>query len=152
MEPVFGAGLSNAEKQRISEQIRARPYEYVAQEQVALSTAPVWDQGRMYPRSLVLRTYVLNTGSGWIAMPGGLVRVAEADGQVVSMQRGGRSKDAWVSVGWTGRHFQHAASQEPAGPTAAHARRTCQAARRTTFSGWVVTRNGRSPLPACCGA
>ena len=96
MEPVFGAGLSNAEKRRISEQIRSRPFEYVAQEQVALSTAPVWDQGRMYPRSLVLRTYVLNTGSGWIAMPGGLVRVAEADGQVVSMQRGGRSKDAWV--------------------------------------------------------
>ena len=29
-------------------------------------------------------------------MPGGLVRVAGPDGQVVSMQRGGRSKDAWV--------------------------------------------------------
>ena len=96
MEPIFGAGLAKAEKQRIIDQIRARPYEYVAQEQVALSTAPVWDHGHLYPRSLVLRTYVLNTGSGWIAMPGGLVRVAEADGQVVSMQRGGRSKDAWV--------------------------------------------------------
>jgi uncharacterized alpha-E superfamily protein len=58
--------------------------------------APVWDQGHLYPRSLVFRTYVLNTGSGWIAMPGGLVRVADADGEVVSMQRGGRSKDAWV--------------------------------------------------------
>src|SRR6185369_3232267 len=43
MEPVFGAGLSNAEKRRITEQIRSRPFEYVAQEQVALSTAPVWD-------------------------------------------------------------------------------------------------------------
>jgi uncharacterized alpha-E superfamily protein len=39
---------------------------------------------------------VLNTGSGWIAIPGGLVRVAEAEGSVVSMQRGGHSKDAWV--------------------------------------------------------
>jgi len=29
-------------------------------------------------------------------MPGGLVRVAGVDGPVVSMQRGGRSKDAWV--------------------------------------------------------
>ena len=28
--------------------------------------------------------------------PGGLVRVAEAEGSVVSMQRGGHSKDAWV--------------------------------------------------------
>ena len=96
MEPIFGAGLAKAEKQRISDQVRARPYEYVAQEQVALSTAPVWDHGHLYSRSLVLRTYVLNTGSGWVAMPGGLVRVAGADGPVVSMQRGGRSKDAWV--------------------------------------------------------
>jgi uncharacterized alpha-E superfamily protein len=29
-------------------------------------------------------------------LPGGLVRVAGEDGQVVSMQRGGHSKDAWV--------------------------------------------------------
>src|SRR5277367_2989829 len=96
MEPVFGAELSQAEKGKLAEQVRARPHEYVAQEQVALSTAPVWDHGRLYSRSLVLRTYVLNTGSGWVAMPGGLVRVAGPDGQVVSMQRGGRSKDAWV--------------------------------------------------------
>jgi len=96
MEPIFGADLAKTEKQKIRDQLREHPYEYVAQEQVALSTAPVWDHGRMYSRSLVLRTYVLNTGSGWIAMPGGLVRVAGPDGQVVSMQRGGRSKDAWV--------------------------------------------------------
>ncbi|HEY2843993.1 MAG TPA: circularly permuted type 2 ATP-grasp protein, partial [Bryobacteraceae bacterium] len=96
MEPIFGAGLARAEKQKISARLRARPYEYVAQEQVTLSTAPVWDHGHVYSRSLVLRTYVLNTGSGWVAMPGGLVRVAGAEGPVVSMQRGGRSKDAWV--------------------------------------------------------
>src|SRR6201996_525171 len=96
MEPVFGAELAKSEKQHFIDQLRSRPYEYVAQEQVALSTAPVWDHGHIYPRSLVLRTYVLNTGSGWMAMPGGLVRVAGSDGPVVSMQRGGHSKDAWV--------------------------------------------------------
>jgi len=96
MEPIFGADLAKEKKEKISDQVRSRPYEYVAQEQVALSTAPVWDQGHLYSRSLVLRTFVLNTGSGWVAMPGGLVRVAGADGPVVSMQRGGRSKDAWV--------------------------------------------------------
>jgi uncharacterized alpha-E superfamily protein len=31
-----------------------------------------------------------------MAIPGGLVRVAESEGSVVSMQRGGHSKDAWV--------------------------------------------------------
>ncbi len=96
MEPVFGAELPSAEKGKFAERLRARPYEYVAQEQVALSTAPVWDNGRLDSRSVVLRTYVLNTGTGWIAIPGGLVRVAEAQGPVVSMQRGGHSKDAWV--------------------------------------------------------
>jgi uncharacterized circularly permuted ATP-grasp superfamily protein/uncharacterized alpha-E superfamily protein len=96
MEPVFGAELPQAEKGSFARQLKARPHEYVAQEQVALSTAPVWDNGTLTSRSLVLRTYVLNTGSGWIAIPGGLVRVAESEGSVVSMQRGGHSKDAWV--------------------------------------------------------
>jgi uncharacterized circularly permuted ATP-grasp superfamily protein/uncharacterized alpha-E superfamily protein len=96
MEPVFGSGLATGAKQKLAEQVRAKPYEYVAQEQVSLSTAPVWDKGHLYSSSLVLRTYVLNTGTGWMAMPGGLVRVSGADGPVVSMQRGGHSKDAWV--------------------------------------------------------
>src|ERR1700690_2121563 len=89
MEPIFGSDLAKAEKQKIGDQLRARPYEYVAQEQVALSTAPVWDNGCLNSRSVVLRTSVLNTGSGGIGIPGGLVRVAEAEGSVVSMQRGG---------------------------------------------------------------
>ena len=96
MEPVFGAELPQAEKQSFATQLRARPHEYVAQEQIGLSTAPVWTNGRLHSCSVVLRTYVLNTGDGWTVMPGGLVRVAEAEGSVVSMQRGGHSKDAWV--------------------------------------------------------
>jgi uncharacterized circularly permuted ATP-grasp superfamily protein/uncharacterized alpha-E superfamily protein len=96
MEPVFGAELAKTEKQHFCERLRAQPYAYVAQEQVALSTAPVWDNGRLTSRSVVLRAYVLNTGRDWIAMPGGLVRVAESGGSVVSMQRGGYSKDAWI--------------------------------------------------------
>ena len=95
-EPIFGADLAKADIQKISDQLRAKPFEYVAQEQVSLSTAPVWDRGHLHQRSLVLRTYVLNTGHGWTALPGGLVRVAGADGPVVSMQKGGHSKDAWV--------------------------------------------------------
>ena len=95
-EPVFGADLAAKEKQELADRLRARPYEYVAQEQVALSTAPIWDKGRLASRSLVLRTYVLNTGNGWVAMPGGLARVSGADGPVVSMQHGGLSKDVWV--------------------------------------------------------
>ncbi len=96
MEPVFGSELTPADRIKFIAQLQAQPHEYVAQEQVTLSTAPVWEHGRLNSRSVVLRTYVLNSGSGWIAIPGGLVRVAEAEGTVVSMQRGGHSKDAWV--------------------------------------------------------
>lgn len=96
MEPVFGSELSRPERERFLARLQARPHEYVAQEQVALSTAPVWENASLHSRSVVLRTYVLNTGNGWVVMPGGLVRVAEASGSVVSMQRGGHSKDAWI--------------------------------------------------------
>ena len=96
MEPVFGSELPAAEKIKLVRRLRERPYDYVAQEQVTLSTAPVWEDGSLSSRSVVLRTYVVNTGSGWVTFPGGLVRVAEANGSVVSMQRGGHSKDAWV--------------------------------------------------------
>jgi uncharacterized circularly permuted ATP-grasp superfamily protein len=96
MEPVFGSELSENKKTELIEHLLAFPHEYVAQEQVALSTAPVWEDGRLESRSMVLRTYVLHTPMGWVALPGGLVRVSEANGTVVSMQRGGHSKDAWV--------------------------------------------------------
>jgi uncharacterized circularly permuted ATP-grasp superfamily protein/uncharacterized alpha-E superfamily protein len=96
MEPVFGSELLAEKKTEFIARMKAFPHEYVAQEQVALSTAPVWENERLNSRSMVLRTYVLNTADGWVTIPGGLVRVAERNGSVVSMQRGGHSKDAWV--------------------------------------------------------
>ncbi len=96
MEPVFGSELPETSKAELIERLLAFPHEYVAQEQISLSTAPVWEDDRLNPRSMVLRTYVLQTPTGWVALPGGLVRVSEANGTVVSMQRGGHSKDAWV--------------------------------------------------------
>jgi uncharacterized circularly permuted ATP-grasp superfamily protein/uncharacterized alpha-E superfamily protein len=96
MEPVFGANLEPGARDKLVEHLCARPHDFVAQEQVTLSSAPVWEKGNLFSRSVVLRAYVLNTGNGWTAIPGGLVRVAEMEGSVVSMQRGGHSKDAWV--------------------------------------------------------
>ena len=49
------------------------------------------------PRHLVLRVYVVAAGDSYAVMPGGLTRVtASLDSLVVSMQRGGGSKDTWV--------------------------------------------------------
>ncbi len=45
---IRGADSRKPKSSNFAEQLRARPYEYVAQEQVALSTAPVWDSGRLH--------------------------------------------------------------------------------------------------------
>lgn len=94
---VFGARLSQAGRHRLAEQIRARPYAFVGQEQVALSTTPVFTGERLEPRPMVLRSFLVRRDDGYVAMPGGLTRVAaEPDGLVVSGQAGGLSKDTWI--------------------------------------------------------
>ncbi|PWC34424.1 hypothetical protein TSO352_17215 [Azospirillum sp. TSO35-2] len=97
-EPIFGAQLSAAERSALIERIKRRPWYFVAQEQMALSTAPVWQDGRLQPRPLVLRVFLCATPSGGYAvMPGGLTRVSSEPGRlVVSMQSGGGSKDTWI--------------------------------------------------------
>ena len=59
----------------LAAEMRARPDHFVAQEQVALSTAPVWHGHKLEPRPLVLRTYVAAAGDSYVVMPGGLTRV-----------------------------------------------------------------------------
>ena len=97
-QPIFGARLSPERRELLIEQIRRSPSDYVAQEQVALSTVPVLDQGEMDPRHLVLRVYVSATNDGsYVLMPGGLTRITSSlDSLIVSMQHGGGSKDTWV--------------------------------------------------------
>jgi uncharacterized circularly permuted ATP-grasp superfamily protein/uncharacterized alpha-E superfamily protein len=99
LEPAFGARRSRGERESLVRALRARPHAYVAQEQVALSTAPVWSPERVRARHLVLRSYAAagSDPDSWEVMPGGLTRVSSApDSLVVSMQRGGGSKDTWV--------------------------------------------------------
>jgi len=100
VQPVFGAKLSAAERAAWIDRIRAAPARYVAQEQVALSTVPVWDDGQLRPRHLVLRVYAVAAGGSYSVMPGGLTRVTTSlDTLVTSMQAGGGSKDTWVLAG-----------------------------------------------------
>ena len=94
---VFGRALSAEQKGALRSALRARPEDYVAQTEVALSTAPVWNGQGSEPRQLVLRVYVASAGESMAVMPGGLTRVgAASDIPIVTMQRGGGSKDTWV--------------------------------------------------------
>lgn len=94
---VFGADLGRKDREAFVARIRAAPHRFVAQEQVALSTAPTGVEAGPSPRHLVLRVYAVRSGDGYAVMPGGLTRVAAtSDNLVVSSQRGGGSKDTWV--------------------------------------------------------
>jgi uncharacterized circularly permuted ATP-grasp superfamily protein/uncharacterized alpha-E superfamily protein len=96
-EPVFGEKLSREQRQALADAIRARPSDFVGQEQLALSTTPVLVGNHLQPRHLVLRSYLAASGESFVVMPGGLARVsATADTLAVSMQKGGGSKDTWV--------------------------------------------------------
>jgi uncharacterized circularly permuted ATP-grasp superfamily protein/uncharacterized alpha-E superfamily protein len=99
VEPMFGEDLDERGRKRVIAMLRARPSDYVAQELVHLSQAPVWDRAhpRLVPRSMGLRVFACATPNGYVVMPGGLTRVASGtDARVISMQRGGSSKDTWV--------------------------------------------------------
>ena len=100
VDPMFGEDLDERGLKRVVALLKARPADYVAQELVHLSQAPVWDKGhsgRVLGRSMGLRVYACASPNGYVVMPGGLTRVASgADTRIISMQRGGSSKDTWV--------------------------------------------------------
>jgi uncharacterized circularly permuted ATP-grasp superfamily protein/uncharacterized alpha-E superfamily protein len=103
-EPVFGRNLDAAQRDELSERVRAKPHAYVAQERLAFSQAPVWrgagasvaGQSGFAARALGIRVYAIATPDGYRVMPGGLARIAGDTADIVSMQRGGGSKDVWV--------------------------------------------------------
>lgn len=94
---VVGARLSPTEREHFAALVRRRGVDFVGREPLRLSTAPVWDKGRLMPRPFAIRVFVARTPSGWTVMPGGLARISDReDVRTLSMQRGGRSADVWV--------------------------------------------------------
>lgn len=95
--PEFPSRLPQAERDQLIARLRSHPAQYVAQEQVALSTAPTWTGQQIAPRHVVLRVLAAWDGNGYTVLPGGLTRVSTAASSlVVTMQQGGGSKDTWV--------------------------------------------------------
>ena len=93
----LGPLLSARERDELRRRIRATPHFYVGQERVGFSTAPTLVGDRLEPRHSVLRTFLVADGGAYVAMPGGLTRVARSRGELqVSNQAGGVSKDTWI--------------------------------------------------------
>ncbi|GAA5157681.1 circularly permuted type 2 ATP-grasp protein [Viridibacterium curvum] len=98
--PIFGGDLDEAGRAALIQRIREQPRHFVGQEMVRLSRGPVWGvaNAALEPRLTGLRVYAAATPNGYIVMPGGLTRVAGLrDARVITIQRGGGSKDTWIT-------------------------------------------------------
>jgi uncharacterized circularly permuted ATP-grasp superfamily protein len=82
----------------LRERVRADPGDYVAQRLVPLSTHPTEVHGKLAPRHVDLRPFVLMSALDDVqVLPGGITRVALDPGAlVVNSSQNGGAKDTWV--------------------------------------------------------
>src|SRR6202167_407208 len=94
---VFGSDLNAEERAALIARMHARPHAFVAQEHLAFSQAPVWytkNSDGFSARALGIRVYAIATPHGYPGMTGCLAGLgADDQAEIVSMQRGGGSKD-----------------------------------------------------------
>ena len=82
---------------RIAEVVERDPASYIAQETIMLSRHPTAAEGRLEPRHVDLRPFVLLSPHNVRVVPGGLTRVAlSRDALVVNSSQQGGGKDTWV--------------------------------------------------------
>jgi uncharacterized circularly permuted ATP-grasp superfamily protein len=93
---LIGPRSSAAERDEFRRRVEADPRNYIAQPTIMLSRAPCIIDGKVQPRHVDLRPYIL-FGEKITIVPGGLTRVALKKGSlVVNSSQGGGSKDTWV--------------------------------------------------------
>jgi uncharacterized circularly permuted ATP-grasp superfamily protein len=93
---LIGPHASRKEREDFAVAIKADPANYIAQPTIQLSTAPCLIDGRVEPRHVDLRPFILS-GEKIVVTPGALTRVALRRGSlVVNSSQGGGSKDTWI--------------------------------------------------------
>jgi uncharacterized circularly permuted ATP-grasp superfamily protein len=93
---LIGPHASSAEHEEFRQLLKADPRNYIAQPTLDLSTAPTLCDGKLEPRHLDLRPFILQ-GADVSVTAGGLTRVAMNRGSlVVNSSQGGGSKDTWI--------------------------------------------------------
>ncbi len=93
---LIGPHATPAERAAYAEQVRANPADFISQPVLALSRAPCLIEGRIEPRHVDLRPFVLH-GHKTRIVPGAFCRVALRRGSlVVNSSQGGGGKDLWV--------------------------------------------------------
>ncbi|MGA4669873.1 circularly permuted type 2 ATP-grasp protein [Propionibacteriaceae bacterium Y1923] len=112
---VIGPSASAKELDELRATVLAKPRGWIAQPVVQLSTVPTMTEQGLRPRHVDLRPFAINSGEDVWVLPGGLTRVALAEGElIVNSSQGGGSKDTWVLRG-DGRRARYE-MRRPTGP------------------------------------
>jgi uncharacterized circularly permuted ATP-grasp superfamily protein/uncharacterized alpha-E superfamily protein len=94
---IYGRLLNKEELENLKKLILKSPKDYVAQEEVSLSTTPAFVNGTIEPRYAAIRAFLIAEGDNYKVMQGGLTRSsAVKDKFEISNQLGGISKDTWI--------------------------------------------------------
>ncbi|ATE65937.1 hypothetical protein COO09_07055 [Rhizorhabdus dicambivorans] len=96
--PAIAANMTGAERAALLADMRRRPMDYVAMEDVHLSTTPAVLDGQLVPRPFTVRVFAARDGEGrWTVMPGGFARIGDvSDARVTVMGEGAFSADVCV--------------------------------------------------------
>ena len=93
---LIGPQASRKERAEFAARLKADPRNYIAQPTLDLSTVPTLCDGRLEPRHVDLRPFILQADKTHVTA-GGLTRVALRKGSlVVNSSQGGGSKDTWI--------------------------------------------------------
>ena len=93
---LVGPHATPAEREAFAREVRANPADFISQPTLSLSRAPCFVDGRLEPRHVDLRPFVLR-GRETRIVPGAFCRVALRRGSlVVNSSQGGGGKDVWV--------------------------------------------------------
>ncbi len=101
-DAVLGGDLSPRERDEWAGRIARQGDDHTVQAYMPLAQMPTWQRdgeraGRIQPRSVMLRVFAVANGpQSWQVLSGGLARVAHANAEIATMQRGGSSADVWV--------------------------------------------------------
>ncbi len=101
-EAALGRDLSPREIDEWAGRITRHGDDHTIQAYLPLAQLPTWPNepqsgADVLPRSVLLRVFAVSNGEqSWQVLPGGLARVALANAEIATMQRGGSSADVWV--------------------------------------------------------
>ena len=95
--PIDPTTLSDEARADLVAKLTAAPEQYVASERVAYGVAPTLGNQGLEASPVFLRTCVIWQNGSWVAMPGGVARVASSDDPYrAPLRNGGMVKDVWV--------------------------------------------------------